>query len=313
MKSMSSIPRLNFQQLLYLAALVEERHVTRAAERMGIGQPAMSAALARLRVVFRDPLLIKTTHGMEPTSRALELLRRIREVSDLLEGRGFVNQQFDLATAQTHWRVMASDSISRAILPDLMKQAEIAAPNMRFTVRPSDPRRVSEFLRNGDFDLAMSYFLVSPAELRQINLYPNKIVCIARRDHPSVRDTITLQQFTSMPQVRSGAPTTISTLQTVVDDALAQLGLSRQIQLLVGSLALLPSIVANSNLIAVTAEAVLEYSDVIDRLQVMEVPLDLPSADVSMLWHERFQHDPAHKWLRSTVRSICSKNSAQAS
>ena len=80
--------RLTFQHLQYLQALVEERHVTRAAERMGIGQPAMSTALARLREVFKDVLLVKTTTGMEPTPRALDLVRRVREIADMLEGRG---------------------------------------------------------------------------------------------------------------------------------------------------------------------------------------------------------------------------------
>jgi DNA-binding transcriptional LysR family regulator len=302
---MAALHRLTFQHLLYLQALVEERHVTRAAERMNIGQPAMSAALARLREDFRDVLLVKTGTGMEPTPRALELVRRIREMSDLLEGRGFADDRFDPASSQGHWRIMASDGISRVVLPELMEVAGREAPKMRFTVHPGDPRRVSEYLRDGEFDLAMAFVRTPPSELRQMTLYPQRLVCIARQNHPEIDGQLSLQQFTTSNHARWGAPPVAhATMEVLVDEALEQQGESRRVALLVSSLTLIPGVVARSNLLGVVPEHLALHSRETLALQVLPLPFRVPSVNVSMLWHERMHHDPGHKWLRDSLRDV---------
>lgn len=305
---MSDLSRINLQHLLYLQALVEERHVTRAADRMGIGQPAMSAALARLRVVFRDVLLVKTTSGMEPTARALEIVRRIREIAELLEGRGLSEEHFDPANAHMHWKMMSSDGISRLVLPDLIDLLDKQAPRMRVTVHPGDPRRIAEYLRDGDFDLVLGSFRVPPVELRQAQLYPQRLVCIARRDHPQIHDNLSLDQFDQAEHVRWGAPPVVhATMETMVDEALDLLGRSRRIKLLVSSLLLLPEIVASSDLIAVVPEKMALGARDRLTLQVLTLPFEVSSVDVSMLWHDRQHQDPAHKWLRDALRKVSQK------
>lgn len=302
---MADIHRLTFQHLLYLQALVEERHVTRAAERMNIGQPAMSAALARLREVFKDVLLVKTSTGMEPTPRALELVKRIREMTDLLEGRGFASQQFEPAQSQAHWRILSSDGISRVVLPQLIGTASREAPKMRFTVRPGDPRRLSEYLRDGEFDLALAFVRTPPSELRQTTLYPQRLVCIARSGHPDIGGKLNLKQFTACQHVRWGAPpVTHATMEVMVDEALEEQGEARRIALLVSSLTLLPGVVASSDLLAVVPEHLALASRVSLGLQVLPLPFRVPPVHVSMTWHERMHNDPGHKWLREILRDI---------
>jgi DNA-binding transcriptional LysR family regulator len=309
---MTGLHRLTFQQLQYLQALVEERHVTRAAERMNIGQPAMSAALARMRDVFRDVLLVKTSTGMEPTPRALELVSRIREMTDLLEGRGFADEQFDPSESQLTWKVMASDGIARVVLPELMAIAHKEAPKMRFTVHPGDPRRLSEYLRDGEFDLAMAFVRTPPSELRQMTLYPQRLVCIARLDHPEVKGGVSLKQFCSSDHARWGAPPVVhATMEVLVDEALEVLGESRRVALLVSSLTLLPGVVAQSNLLAVVPEHLAIQSQETLGLQVLPLPFRVPAVHVSMTWHERMQHDPGHKWLRDTLKGIGHELSAR--
>ena len=299
------INRLTFQHLQYLRALVEERHVTRAAERMGIGQPAMSTALARLREVFKDVLLVKTTTGMEPTPRALDLVRRVREISDMLEGRGAESENFDAAQSQARWRVMASDGISRTLLPELMSLVLRDAPHMRFTVQPGDPRRLSEYLRDGDFDLALSFVRSPPSELRQTVLYPQRLLCIARRGHPAVAGAITMETFVSCSHARWGAPPVAhATMEVMVDEALDALGQMRPITLLVSSLTLLPAVVAGSDLLAVVPEHMAQAAAQALPIQLLPLPFKVPSVDVSMVWHERLHHDPAHKWMREALRDI---------
>ena len=297
--------RLTFQHLQYLQALVEERHVTRAAERMGIGQPAMSTALARLREVFKDVLLVKTTTGMEPTPRALDLVRRVREIADMLEGRGFEAEQFEPATSQARWRIMASDGISRTLLPEMMALVMREAPHMRFTVQPGDPRRLSEYLRDGDFDLALSFVRSPPSELRQTVLYPQRLLCIARQDHPLINGQVSLEDFVRCQHARWGAPPVAhATMEVMVDEALDALGHARPVTLLVSNLTLLPDVVAGSDLLAVVPEHMARAAAQVLPIQLLPLPFKVASVDVSMVWHERLHHDPAHKWMRESLRDI---------
>lgn len=303
--AMADLHRLNLQQLLYLDALVAERHVTRAAERVGIGQPAMSAALARLRDVFRDPLLVKTSLGMEPTPRALELVRRIREISDLLEGRGRADEPFDPATSEMRFRIMSSDGISRLVLPALMQEVGRSAPRMRFIVAPGDQRRLAEYLRDGDIDLALAFVREPSQELRQTLLYPQRLMCIARRDHPHIRGKVSLAEFMSHEHATWGAPPVPNaTIEAMVEEALARLGHERQVSLRVSSITLLPGVVAQSDLLAVVPEHLATFAHEMLALQTLPLPFKVGSVDVSMLWHNRMHQDPAHVWLRGVLRGI---------
>ena len=310
--SQAPLNRLTFQQLQYLQALVEERHVTRAAERMGVSQPAMSTALARLREVFKDALLVKTSTGMEPTPRALELIRRVREITDMLSGRGFEPEQFDAATSQARWRVLASDGIARTLLPGMMARVNQEAPHMRFTVQPGDPRRLSEYLRDGDFDLALLFIRSPPSELRQTILYRQRLLCIARQGHPLVDGDLSLEKFLSCQHARWGAPPVAHpTMEVMVDEALEALGHARAVTLLVSSLTLLPDVVAGSDLLAVVSEQVARAAAQTLPLQLLPLPFKVGSDDVSMVWHERLHHDPAHRWVREALREFGVKLSAR--
>lgn len=302
---MVPIRRLNFQHLLYLEALVTERHVTRAADRMQIGQPAMSAALAKLRAVFNDPLLVKTSTGMEPTPKAVQIARRLREIEDLLEGRGFEGEEFDARSSQARFRIMASDGISRVLLPELMGVTGREAPGMAFTVQPGDPRRIAEYLRDSDFDLAISFVRNPPKDLHQSVLYPQSLVCIARTAHPALLGALTLTQFATLQHTAWGAPpVAYATMEVAVDEALEALGVARHIALRVSSLNLLPGIVARSDLLAVVPEQLARSAQETLQLQILPLPFDIERVDVSMIWHGRSQQDPAHRWLRATLRDI---------
>lgn len=144
----------------------------------------MSSALARLRTIFKDVLLVKTTYGMEPTVRVLAIVKRIREMTELLEGRGIDDDNFDATTSRAHWKIMSSDGISRVVLPELISFAARVAPEIKFTVHPGDPRSILKYLRDGEFDMVLGFIRSPAAELRQMVLYPQRLVCIASAKHP---------------------------------------------------------------------------------------------------------------------------------
>lgn len=297
--------QLNFLHLVYLQALVEEGNVTRAAERMGVSQPAMSSALAKLRLLFRDPLLIQTRQGMEPTPRAFELTRLSREISFLSEGRGISEKSFLPEESSVHWKVMASDAIARGLLPPLMDYLGKHAPLMRLNVLPGDPRKVQDYLRDSEFDLAITFVRNPASELRQIVLYTQKLVCIARTGHPGIEGKLSLKQFIGQKHVRWGTPPlSHATLEAMVDEKLARLGYLRHVSLQVSSLNLIPEVVANSNLLAVVPERVATWTSQTLALETFLLPFKVPQVDVSMIWHERLHLDPAHKWLRHRITEI---------
>lgn len=297
--------RLNLQHLQYLEALVEEGNVTRAADRMGISQPAMSTALARLREVLNDPLLVHTRHGMEPTPRARELARRSRDIGAILDGRSVTGEAFVLDECTTAWRLMASDGIARAFMPGLMKVAGRDAPLMRFSVQAGDPRRMHEYLRDGDFDMVLTFVRNPAPDLRQVNILPQRLLCIARQGHPRIDGALDLPGFLAESHVRwGGPPLGHATLEAMLDETLETLGHARRVSLLVPSLHVLPDVVAQSDLLAVVPEQVAHSTAAILPLQVLPLPFEAPVVEVSVAWHERQHHDPGHKWLRQTLIEI---------
>jgi LysR family transcriptional activator of mexEF-oprN operon len=297
--------RITLQHLQYLVALVAERHVTRAAEKVGIGQPAMSSALAKLRIVFCDPILIKTSAGMEPTQRALELARRAHESIDLLSGAQRVGAEFVPETAEGHFRFMASEGVSDVFMPEFMTIVRKQAPLLRFTVGPGDVRRAPEFLRDGDIEFAMGFFQHTPQELHQVPLYPQKLVCIASRDHPEIRGDLSLQQFTRFGHVVWGAsPVPYPTLEAIVDDALKERGTSRKVILRVSSMHSSSAVVAGTDLLAVVPERIAIAKANAHSLQVLHLPFPVERVDVTILWHDRWHREPVHAWLRCILKDL---------
>ncbi len=302
---MDPVSRINVQHLRYLVALVKERHVTRAANSMGIGQPAMSTALSKLRSIFGDPLLVKTTHGMEPTQRAIDLAHRAQDAIDLLSGDPLSSQAFDPATTKTHLSIMASEGIVHQLIPPLMKRLEQEAPNLTLTVVPGDNRRASEFLSNGDVDYMLSFIPSPPHDLYQTMLYRHGIYCIVNKAHPKIQGSISLAQYIAGSHVTWGAyPIPTPTMEKEVDEALLKLGYTRKVAISLASMMASPSIVATSGLLAVLPEKTAFYAARHLPLQVLPLPFDVPTIDVSMLWHERCHRAPIHIWFRKVLKEV---------
>lgn len=304
-----SVPRhINLQLLCYLEALVSERHVTRAADKLGIGQPAMSAALARLREIFKDPLLVKTRTGMEPTPHAVELAKRVHEAMDLIDVAARANRAFDASAATEHFRIISSDGVALLFLPGLMVRARAMAPNMSFTYITGDMRRAGEYLRAGDAELVIANLREVPQDLHQSPLYPQRMMCIASAVHPAIQGSLSAEQFAAYPHVVFGAPpVTYTSMEVMVEAALARVGLSRRAALRVPSITLSPAIVAGTDLLAVVPERVAVESAAALPLQVLPVPFELEPVDLSMFWHARWHRDPAHVWLRGALRSLAAE------
>lgn len=299
---MNDASRINLQLLSYLVTLVSEAHVTRAADRIGISQPAMSSALAKLRTVFKDPILVRTSSGMQATARARALAEKARVALEMLDSNESADG-FDAGLADGHFRIMATEGVAMAVVPRFLAVVRKKAPNLRFTVRSGDIRRSPEFLRDGEVDFAMAFTKSRTDDLHQMLLYPQRIVCLAGRQHPRIRGSLSLEAFLEQGHVVWGAdPVPFPAIEALVDEALDSLGASRRVVMRVANLSLSAAVVSNTDLLAIVPHRMAMDRDVRERCQVFPLPFATPSFDVRLIWHARWQRNRTHTWLRQIFR-----------
>jgi len=297
--------KINITHLLYLEALVEERNVTRAAEIMGVGQPAMSSVLARLRAELDDVLLIKTKTGMEPTEKAAEIVGKFRELKSIIGNKGAAKDVEDLRRVRYEFKIMSSDGVSRLFLPQLINSCEVVAPNIRILMDSKDQRQISDYLGKGDIDLAVSSFGELALDIRKVQLYQQKLMGMTRRNHPAVRERLTVENLAELRHVSwksSSLPR--PRIESILDRSLAQHGIQRNVVVRVPALTAIPELVENSNLVACVPEILARHAALICKVDLWDLPFETESLDISMIWHEKNQQDVVHRWIRNEIVRI---------
>lgn len=294
-------PRLadiNLNLLVALDAVLEEGTVTAAAKRIGVTQSAMSHSLRQLRELVGDPLLVRGAGGLVPTPRAEGLRVPIRRALLDLQHALRDPPSFDPATAQRRYALGAGDYIAYTVLPPLLEHST-ETPGLDLDVVPFAPDHVAR-LATGELDIAIAAFVPpSPGLCRQA-LLTDDFVCLVRRDHPKVRRRLTLRQFVGLPHVLI-SPT--GSGSSPVDDLLAEQGLRRRIALRIRYFLAAPMVVARSNLVLTAPRRLAEVFARHFALEVYEPPVALSSFTLEQLWHERYDADPAHRWLRERVQA----------
>ncbi len=306
---MPDLHQLSLHQLHVLLTLLEEQSVSGAARRLGVTQPAVSHALRNLRENLDDPLLVAGARGMVLTPRASELLgplrRSLRELGLLLGGA----PSFDPATARRTFVVAAWDGLALDLLPDLLTRLGSEAPGVDLDVRPAPPAGSGPGLEDGTLDLALE---VRPRErpgLKQRRLYEDSFVCLARRDHPDVGERLDLETFLRLPHALISPQGEGS---GVVDRCLAELGHTRRVALRIRYFLAAPLVVARSDLLLTAPRRLGEAMAQQAPLRLLEPPLPLPGFTTSLVWHERADQDPGHRWLRDLLVELASARDAQA-
>jgi DNA-binding transcriptional LysR family regulator len=293
--------KVDFNLLVALDALLAERNVTRAARRLGLSQPALSAQLARLRDLFGDPLFLPAQRGMTPTARAIELEAPVRRALDqvhdvLARGRGF-----DPATADLTVAIACSDYVQVAVIAPLVLDLRASAPKLRLAIRQLDGNLLGQQMEAGVVDLALMTPSTAAPVLRTRRLFHERYVTIARRRHPRVKGKLTLDDFTALGHVvvspRGGG------VSGPVDTALGKLGRKRHIAISTASFLFVLELIARSDLIATVPERLVRERA--ERLQVLEPPLPVEGFTIGLVWHERTHRHPAHRWIRERVRTLC--------
>jgi DNA-binding transcriptional LysR family regulator len=289
---------IDLNLLVALDVLLEERHVTRAALRLGLTQSAMSNALARLRASFDDDLLIKTSSGMEPTARAAELHQSLRAALGDIERIVDRDSDFRPELSTKLFRLRMSDVHNVFVLPSVCSVMESAAPNVRLSVVYMPPRNTIDALLNDEIDLAIAINIDHQKLIKSVNLYADKLVCVMKRGHPAEKSELTLDKYLELDHIDV---TQSPVDRRLIDDELARLNRVRRIPLKVQQWLLVPNIVCTTNFVSATWSRIAQRYCGDDTFVCKDLPFGPRSHDFKMYWHRRNDKNVAHRWFRNVV------------
>jgi DNA-binding transcriptional LysR family regulator len=280
---------LNLLSILY--ALLEERHVTRAAKRCFLSQPAVSRSLERIRDTFGDELLIRTGRIYERTVRGEWLLRELENLLPRLEAlvRG---EPFDPAQSRERLRVAVTDNGSIVLLPALTQRIRTAAPDITLEIVAWHDRSFED-VQAGKIDLALSP-LAAPSPLETERLFQEDFVCLLGADHKLRSRRFTLKQYLELSHVAVG----------LLDRPLADLGLRRRVALSVPFLVPAVAAVAGSDLVVTLPRKLAKAVAAMAKVRSVEPPPEIKSFQYFMVWHPRLTAEPAQVWFREQLRIV---------
>lgn len=296
-----NIAALDLNLLVAFEALLIERSVSRAADRIGLSQPGMSNALARLRNVFNDRLFSRNRQMLVPTGRAVALAGPVRDALNLIRNAISDQREFDPSRAETRFRILASDYCEMVVLAPLVCRVRRIAPGVQIqTLRPTAlfPLPTDE-LASDRVDLAVGLFpdLLPPGSgLVQATLTEDRLVGLVGRGFR--HSYLTLRQFLQASQVRVSIGGDIPGL---MDEILAKRGYKRNVHLTCGGFLSVPWFLGETGLLAIVPEKLAVAVAPLLKLRICRLPLKLPHLRISAVWHERNASHPAHQWMRSQL------------
>ncbi|MFZ5956736.1 LysR family transcriptional regulator [Pseudomonas knackmussii] len=283
--------------LRVLDALLRERSVSRAAERLALSQPAVSNALNRLRELLDDPLLVRVGRAMQPTARALELEAPIREALQRIQQSLSGGESFDAARSRQRFTVAMTDYAELLCMPKLLQRLGAEAPGMALDVRHLSPSLPVEALDKGDLDLVLGRFEEIPARFQRRSWTHETLRLLVRQGHPEVTGTIDLPTFLGQRHLWvSGGQT-----KGMVDQWLASQGLKRQIAYVTPNYLQAAHLVAASDLLTVLPTRLAEHFAGLLPLQVLDLPFDVGQFHLELVCLAQRERDVALQWLLERI------------
>jgi DNA-binding transcriptional LysR family regulator len=296
--------RFDLNLLLTLDALLHEKNVTRAAERVFISQPAMSAALQKLREFFDDPLLVRVGRDMQLTPRGLSLVEPVREVLLRIQATLGTQPTFDPGTAQRTFTLIVSADALLRVMPIVFRRLAQEAPGIRCHVEHFSETTLSR-LEHGDADVFLGLNSLRlfglrefPESLRIVDLRPVKWLCAVAKDHPTVGDEMTGAQYLALPHVFGWPSGHTLPLEELVRRLLSA---DLDVRATTQGLLEIPFMLAGTQLVATLPEDLARTLAKLAPVKLLPVPFETPDTREVIIWHERNEPDPGHAWLREVL------------
>jgi DNA-binding transcriptional LysR family regulator len=288
--------------LIALNALLTERNVTRAAARIGVGQPALSHSLARLREHFKDPLLVQRGRELHLSEKATRMLETVAAAAAAFSSVFEERPGLDLRSAR-RFVIAAADLFSLRFVPDLERTLRREAPGVTLEVRPLADRSTEMILSDG-VDLAFGVFDDVPPTINQQPLFQDPFVCVVRAEHPQVGASLSLRTFTRLPHLEV-APAPKARPGLRIDRMLAAKGMARRVEMRVPYFLLAARILESSDQVLTMTHVFADELKKTARLRIVKCPLSIPPLSFSQIWLRQRDDDPTHRWLRETCARIC--------
>jgi DNA-binding transcriptional LysR family regulator len=299
-----NLRRIDLNLLTVFDAVMREGNLTRAAANIGMSQPAMSDAVARLRHVLKDDLFIRTGHGVRPTPRAQDYAAPIRRILDLVIVTLSEPQSFDHQTSNRRFNLVLREYGELVLLPPLMQWLDGMNSGVVISAGSVPHKQIPEALRTGAVDLYLTPEPPKQAGYTRQHVITEHLVSVVRRDHPTVRSGLTLDQFLSLRHVVLDWP---ELPVPHVDRALRERGLERHCQMHVHSLFDMPRVVASTNMICSLPSRMAQSFADAHRLKAFPLPVEKVEIPLYLTWHHRFDADPGHTWMRNALNSLLSR------
>jgi DNA-binding transcriptional LysR family regulator len=294
-----NVQDIDLNLLRVFDAVLHEKGVTPAAARLGLTQPAVSNALARLRKLFGDALFVRTPRGVDATPFARELAEPVRQALALLESALAHGPGFDPASSTRAFRFYMSDLGQIEFLPPLVERVQREAPGVRLEAVALEIDDIADALAAGALDVAMGF--LPGLTVRRQALFKDPYLCLMRSDHPVT--TLTRKRFLEA----SHALVTYRGGHRVIEEALDRAGLARRIALRVPHFTVLPMVLERTDLILTLPARVARVFERRGKLKALPPPVTIPPAEVALHWHERFESDPGNNWLRGVMVELYSE------
>lgn len=300
MSKSDDLRTVDLNLLKALDALVAEQSVTRAAQRLGIGQSAMSAALSRLRRLLGDELLTRTPGGMRLTPQAMAMAKPLRSLLDAACALIAAPAAFDPAGAQRSFRIALPDGVEFRLMPKLLGLLRREAPGISLVTRPFDSRAYQADLDADRLDLAIGFAMTGQDHLRHRCLYRSDYVVLFNPELTRLEAPITLESYVSLPHVvTSYGRDTVG----AIDEALAAAGAARTIAMRTTRFLMLPALVLGSPVLATVSRSLAVDAARLYGLAISPLPIAVPTFTVNMVWHSSYTRDAGHAWLRRMLQS----------
>lgn len=289
--------------LRVLTVALAERNLTRTAIRMNQSQPAISAALRKLRTLFDDELLVRSGNAMVPTPRGLELLETARAALQEIDKLFAAREAFDPATTAQPFRIGCPDYLATVFLAGVVRELRRQAPGAQLVIHPLGPDFDFErALAHGELDIVIGNWPEPPEQMHTAPLLDDDIVCLMAAEHPLAKGKMTRAQYLRAPHL---VPLAFSPAHRgIIDKHLATLRVTRNTRVMVPFFTMAPHMLVGSDLIfTISRHFALHYAKLLP-LAVVPCPIEFPRMRFYQMWHGRSQASEAHRWLRGVLKGV---------
>jgi DNA-binding transcriptional LysR family regulator len=299
---------LRLRDFKVLNVVLRERSLTRAAEALDTTQPSVSKVLSRLRTHFGDPLFVRNGQAMNPTPKALEIAAPLRSLLVATDTLCTPTPSFDPRNSDRTFKILTADTGFALLLPALLNKIAREGPRLTLQGVPLDSRHFESKLESGEADLAIGAYPKAPRGLRHQHLYYDGYLSVARKDHPKLGTLNKRSGFRAARHVVVVASDTGHAAHRLVQQALEAEVAAENIIIRVPSFLVATLVASRTNSVA-TIPANLATS-VAEQLGLTPIrpPFPLPQFEIAQFWHEKYQRDPGHRWLRSASYDLFAKS-----